>query len=103
MPKVHTIKILMKLDFSLDQTLCLTIIAGGSGTLKQIYLPRVTALAAVCGYTRHSPHARASPRSFVWGDGCKGTQTHLPPIFSFSSDFGHFILKMEENAEFSYV
>ena len=23
-----------------------------------------------------------------------GTQTHLPPKFSFSSDFGHFILKM---------
>ena len=26
------------------------------------------------------------------------TQTHLPPKFSFSSDFGHFILKMLENA-----
>ena len=29
------------------------------------------------------------------GDGFMGTQTHLPPKFSFSSDFGHFIWKME--------
>ena len=28
-----------------------------------------------------------------------GTQTHLPQKFSFSSDFGHFILKMLENAK----
>ena len=28
-----------------------------------------------------------------------GTQTHLPQKFSFSSDFGHFILKILENAE----
>ena len=28
-----------------------------------------------------------------------GTQTHLPPKFSFSSDFGHFILKMLENTK----
>ena len=32
-----------------------------------------------------------------------GTQTHLPPKFSFSSDFGHFIFKMVENAKFSSV
>ena len=41
----------------------------------------------------------ASPPSFIWGDGFMGTQTHLPPKFSFSSDFGHFILKMLENAK----
>ena len=45
----------------------------------------------------------ASPRSFVWGDWFIGTQTHLPPKFSFSSDFDHFILKMVENAKFSGV
>ena len=28
-----------------------------------------------------------------------GTQTHLPQKFGFSSDFGHFILKMFENAK----
>ena len=33
------------------------------------------------------------------GDGLIGTQTHLPQKFSFSSDFGHFILKMLENAK----
>ena len=38
-----------------------------------------------------------------WGDGFIGTQTHLPQNISFSSDFGHFILKMVENAKFSYV
>ena len=43
--------------------------------------------------------AGASPRSIVWGDGFIGTRTHLPPKFSFSSDFGHFILKMVENAK----
>ena len=26
-----------------------------------------------------------------------------PPKFSFSSDFGHYVLKMVENAKFSYV
>ena len=31
---------------------------------------------------------------FGGGGGFIGTQTHLPPKFSFSSDFGHFILKM---------
>ena len=44
-----------------------------------------------------------SPRSFVWGDGFIGIQTHLPPKLSFSSDFGHFILKMVENAKYSSV
>ena len=29
-----------------------------------------------------------------------GTQTHLPPKFSVTSDFGHFILKMLKNAKF---
>ena len=37
------------------------------------------------------------------GDGFIGTQTHLLHRFSFSSDFGHFILKMQllllENAK----
>ena len=33
------------------------------------------------------------------GVGFIGTQTHLSPKFSFSSDFGHFILKMLENAK----
>ena len=28
-----------------------------------------------------------------------GTQTHFPPKFSFSSDFGHFIWKMLENTK----
>ena len=41
----------------------------------------------------------ASPRSFVWGDGFIGTQTYLPQKFSFSSDFGHFILKVVGNAK----
>ena len=34
------------------------------------------------------------------GDGFIGTQINLPPKFGSSSDFGHFILKMVENAEF---
>ena len=37
---------------------------------------------------------------FVGGDGLMGTQTHLPAKFSFSSDFGNFILRMLENAKF---
>ena len=32
-----------------------------------------------------------------------GTQTHLPPKFSFSTDFGHFISKVLENAKFANV
>ena len=28
------------------------------------------------------------------------TQTHIPPQFSFSSDFGHFMLKILKNAKF---
>ena len=48
--------------------------------------------------------SQASPPSFVWeGGGFMGTETHLPPKFLFSSDFGHFILKMLENAKFEYV
>ena len=44
--------------------------------------------------------AKAPSQSFDWGGGRMhkciglGTQTHLPPKFSFSSDFGHYILKM---------
>ena len=48
----------------------------------------------------------ASPRSFNRGGGGVGfigTHTHLSPKFSFSSDFGHFILKMLENAKKIYV
>ena len=40
---------------------------------------------------------------FCLGDGFMGTQTHLPPKFSFSSDFGHFNLKMLKNSKFSFV
>ena len=39
-------------------------------------------------------------------DGFIGTQTvqtNIPQKFSFSSAFGHFILRMLENAKFSYV
>ena len=39
---------------------------------------------------RHSEQpigAGASPQNFVWEDGFMGTQTHLPPKFSSSSDF----------------
>ena len=36
---------------------------------------------------------RTAPRRlYGGGGGFKGTQTHLPPKISFSSDFGHFIL-----------
>ena len=35
--------------------------------------------------------------------GVIGTQTHLPPKFSFSSNLGHFVLKMLENAKILYV
>ena len=37
------------------------------------------------------------------GDGFMGTQTHLPPKFSLSSDFGHFISKMLDNAKVANV
>ena len=37
------------------------------------------------------------------GDGFTGTEVHLPQKFSFSSDLGHFILKMLEDAKFSCV
>ena len=47
--------------------------------------------------------ARAPPRSFVWGDRFMGTQTNLPPRFIFSSNFGHFILKMLDHAKLLYV
>ena len=51
-----------------------------------------------------STRTKVSPRSFVWGDGFIGTQpAHLPPKFSVSSDFGHFILNMLENAKLLYV
>ena len=40
---------------------------------------------------------------YLGGDGFIGTQTYLPPKFSFSSDFGHFILKMVENAKKIFV
>ena len=50
---------------------------------------------------------RAVARNFYWGGGIFigdywgfiGAQTHLPKKFSFSSDFGHLILKMLENAK----
>ena len=40
---------------------------------------------------------------FGGGDGFMGTQTHLPPKLSFSSNFGHFILKILEDVKFAYV
>ena len=42
---------------------------------------------------------RAWPRHFNWGNGFIGTQIHLPPKISFSSDFGHFIREMLENVK----
>ena len=52
---------------------------------------------------RYSPGV--SPRSFVWvGGGGRGGFIRHPnpptPTFSFSSDFGHFVLKMAENAKY---
>ena len=38
----------------------------------------------------------------VFGEG-RISETHLPQKFSFSSDFGHFILEMLENAKFEYA
>ena len=46
---------------------------------------------------------RGVATKFCLGGGFMGTQTHLPPKLSFSSDFGHFIWKMLENAKFAYV
>ena len=34
------------------------------------------------------------------GDGFIGTQTHLPPKFTFASELDHFILNMLENVIF---
>ena len=48
-------------------------------------------------------HAGASQRIFDWGVGVIDTQTHLPPKFNFSSDLGHFVLKMFENAKKRYT
>ena len=43
----------------------------------------------------------APPRSFDWGGGrILVRQTHLPPNYDFSSDFGHFILKILKNLKF---
>ena len=57
-----------------------------------------------------APQDRSGPRRqgrrheiLFGGDEFIGTQTHLLPKFSFCSDFGHFILKMVENAKFSSV
>ena len=50
-----------------------------------------------------SPGAPPLDPPLVWGDGFIGTQTHLPPKLNFSSDFGHFILKMVVNAKLSCV
>ena len=54
---------------------------------------------------RKIEHGQFSSRHEVLfgGDGFIGIQTHLPPKLSFSSDFGHFILKMVENAKYSSV
>ena len=47
------------------------------------------------------PHqGRRHESFFAWGSGFMGTHPNLPPKFSFSSDFGHFILKMLDNAKF---
>ena len=50
-----------------------------------------------------SPSRGVATKFFFGGDGFIGTQTHLPPKISFSSDFGHFILKMVGNAKYSSV
>ena len=44
---------------------------------------------------------RASPRGFDGGGGGadSDTQNHLPPNFSFPSNFGYFAPKMLENVE----
>ena len=54
--------------------------------MVDIFPPHILADSAVPPF-----HPRASPRRFVWGNEFIGTQVHLPPKFSFSSDFGHFI------------
>ena len=41
----------------------------------------------------------AATKFCLGGDGLMGTQTHLLPKFSFSSDFGHFIWEMLENVK----
>ena len=46
-------------------------------------------------------HEGRSHEVLFEGDGIIGSQVHLPPKFSFSPDFGHFIWKMLENAKFS--
>ena len=45
----------------------------------------------------------AATKFCLRGDGFMGTQTHLPPKSIFSSDFGHFILKMLDYIQKNYV
>ena len=68
--------------------------------VSHLYMNLLHLLHEYAPYTGHI-RAGASPRNFDWGGGVGfiGTQTHLPPKFSCSSDFGHFILKMLENAK----
>ena len=52
--------------------------------------------------------SQGRPRQVLFGGGgtdswAVGAQTHLPPKFSFSSDFGLFISKMLKNAKFANV
>ena len=54
-------------------------------------------LGACCGGRWR---AVAPPRSFDWGGRTLVRQTHLPPNSDFSSDFGHFILKIWKNLKF---
>ena len=74
-----------------------------SGPLKLLLpaLPLARTVPVLCALrcVSYRPGPGASPRSFDRGVGFIYTQTHLPPKFSFSSDFGHFILKMLENTE----
>ena len=50
-------------------------------------------------FFRFSPKCKGVPTKLWLGVGFISTQSHLPPKFSFSSDFGHFILKILENAK----
>ena len=52
---------------------------------------------ATLGHARLGWLAVAPPRSFDWGVQILVRQTHLPLNFDFSSDFGHFNLKILKN------
>ena len=59
----------------------------------------------LCWVTRRvdDTYARAFPRSFDYGVGFIGTQTHLHPKFNFSSDFGYFYLENVGKCKILYL